>query len=1193
MRRLRREQVRRHLGNVLDEKGAETVLQWIISNESRRPVVVVGAGFTRNARNKRSGALAGDAVPLWPHVLRRMAADLNVQPGDYDAPTLAELYAESVSESGLHNMLLSLLDDELIEPGVAHQALFNYSAEAIITTNQLDTLLDQNDKGWLRVVRDGDLALYKRNAPNVQLIYFHGHRSDCASWVFTRSEYESIERTRPLVVTRVRQLLTQFPVLIVGYSLSDPDFHHLYRQLSLDMRNRHPQGLAVFVKEPHAAERRHWEKLGIRIVSLKQGPPPDQLFAKFFEIDPNAADLDADAAVEFLLGQPLFSERWSDARETLTDFDAASLDPDERARIWRACLPDAPAERPLRDENDDGTDVLRVLPKDRFRHPDSITRAIDEIVATDPTSATSIIDWLAFGLGYGPWRSRGELGVDQLLNWHPLHVVLSTVIRFATERASPPVPSKDHGAIMEDCLARMEQGTGRGDAAHVRDDAAAIGIASRDAVVPPDEDPLPLGDGVAALLNGEFELACKSYEEQGKVASDGLTAWTAVRGELRALQGAKAGEAAIRAIRRRVRLLDDAPRVKAFRDEAEKRRFEAVSLARQSLADELDTWRRGGETTRINVAPFALFRSFRELERRGADPGLQLKLLQPLLDLDALQPATQLKYRLRFRLDGTGAWLKRHVEERKHSIDEQRRLDRALFDAVRAADETRTMIAARLQLFPALGELADVDDIEWGFTCLARTRDLLDSTVETSLGSSVVRHEYPGAIRAWSAIAPPKVAIMTLEEYASQVEHSLELKGLLKQFSEFPWEQWVAAEPTAHASCVDIAASLSGRVRDLDAHEVAPPLWAIAESLRASGRYGRNRLTPSANGSVVALVERLVGAKDRIGEGLSSGLAAAVRVGGADRLVAEIVERGLRIDDPTERVSELDAQVGFAAVALELRAVRSDDPRVTRLRGATLGRSADIRRFLDLNPHYVGRFGHLCEQLIAVEGAACNDAHELVLDVAREAPGILATLAGVLSADRWGRRWTRLQACIREAVTVERGGFGVIGKTSVLRAWMQALTASEDDDGLEPSPARDLDYLFDAAVAMLSDDRNAVANVAAYAIVAYARTRRDSERNNEVCDALGRIAEDSRVSVRHAGSFAAGYLAHRSGAEQIQSVARSIEARFADDPSAIIRRQLEFGRALANRPRPADRAAQAPVAASTPANDAGADSPRT
>ncbi|WP_437503837.1 SIR2 family protein [Sorangium sp. So ce1099] len=257
-----------------DEANAKIIVEWLIAAEWRKPVVLVGAGFSRNARHKLRGDYARPAeVPLWWDVAKQMATHLRVDVGQYDAPTMAEMYETSFGEADLRDLLRGMLPDEDLEPGEAHRALAGYDAEAVITTNLLDTLLDVQHKRtrrWNRVIADADLSATLRNyrrAPD--LIYFHGHRGASDTWIMTRAQYEDVAKSRPVVVARVRQLMAQFPLLIVGFGMGDPNFHNLYRQVSKDMRRHQPLGLAIQIGNVSEAERRHWDALGIRIAVPK------------------------------------------------------------------------------------------------------------------------------------------------------------------------------------------------------------------------------------------------------------------------------------------------------------------------------------------------------------------------------------------------------------------------------------------------------------------------------------------------------------------------------------------------------------------------------------------------------------------------------------------------------------------------------------------------------------------------------------------------------------------------------------------------------------------------------------------------------------------------------------------------------------------------------------------------------------
>lgn len=141
-----REILAHEVRKLFDGPDAETVLSWWIANEGRRPVVVVGAGFTRNAVQKgTSEPVKPENVPLWAELSKAFAEDLRIaDTGGIDPLTLAELHRDGVGERRFFDLLRGLLRDDDLEPGAAHRALFNFDLEAIVTTNFLDTLLDRD-----------------------------------------------------------------------------------------------------------------------------------------------------------------------------------------------------------------------------------------------------------------------------------------------------------------------------------------------------------------------------------------------------------------------------------------------------------------------------------------------------------------------------------------------------------------------------------------------------------------------------------------------------------------------------------------------------------------------------------------------------------------------------------------------------------------------------------------------------------------------------------------------------------------------------------------------------------------------------------------------------------------------------------------------------------------------------------------
>ena len=240
------------------------------------------------------------------------------------------MYVASFGDADLRDLLKSMLPDDALAPGRAHRALANYDVAALITTNFLDTLLDaakyKEDDNWNRVIADADLSASSKTVRSTpDLIYFHGHRCASDTWIMTRSQYEDVGITRPVVVARVRQLMAQHPLLAVGFGLADPNFHNLYRQVSTNMRRHQPLGLSIQFTEVSEPERRHWDELGIRIAVPLNGDA--------IRDDPSRSN----EFFEWLFKQ--LSTTWSPSEDAVLDYVLKEPDPGRRLKKFRDFFP--------------------------------------------------------------------------------------------------------------------------------------------------------------------------------------------------------------------------------------------------------------------------------------------------------------------------------------------------------------------------------------------------------------------------------------------------------------------------------------------------------------------------------------------------------------------------------------------------------------------------------------------------------------------------------------------------------------------------------------------------------------------------------------------------------------------------------------------------------------------------------------
>jgi hypothetical protein len=74
--------------------------------------------------------------------------------------------------------------------------------------------------------------------------------------------------------------------LFIGYSLVDPDFHAVYRQIAIAMGKSHPTSLALTVSQPEPAVAKHWLGLGVRTATLAKAISPALAISQFLGVSP-------------------------------------------------------------------------------------------------------------------------------------------------------------------------------------------------------------------------------------------------------------------------------------------------------------------------------------------------------------------------------------------------------------------------------------------------------------------------------------------------------------------------------------------------------------------------------------------------------------------------------------------------------------------------------------------------------------------------------------------------------------------------------------------------------------------------------------------------------------------------------------------------------------------------------------------
>ena len=159
-----------------------------------------------------------------------------------------------------------------LEPTELHRLIVQLPFPYLVTTN-FDPLLERAymdahgrapDVCWRY---EQIVAASAKGQPYILAI--HGSIHDLDSIVFTEDDYARLAVEQHELMARVRTELANRHVLMIGYSLSDPDFRGMYLTTRLLAGHARRQDHAVMT-QPRQPDREEWLARGIRFVSLDE-----------------------------------------------------------------------------------------------------------------------------------------------------------------------------------------------------------------------------------------------------------------------------------------------------------------------------------------------------------------------------------------------------------------------------------------------------------------------------------------------------------------------------------------------------------------------------------------------------------------------------------------------------------------------------------------------------------------------------------------------------------------------------------------------------------------------------------------------------------------------------------------------------------------------------------------------------------
>lgn len=1202
MKQYYRDLVEERLKKIFDEQDVQTVLTWLISNDGRLPVVVVGAGFSLNAINRRTGApVTREEVPLWTDVLRRFSHDLRFDQGGYDALTFAELYREEMGTARFNGTLLSMLRDEELAPGEAHKALFSYPKEAIVTTNQLDTLLDQNGREWQRIVCDPDLALRKRG-DGVGIIYFHGHRGDQTSWVFTRSQYEDIHNTRPLLLTKVRQLLSQHPVLIVGYSLSDPDFHHIYRQISLDMAYHHPLGLALFPHgmAPRTAERQHWEKLGIRIATFNRSKPTSESFAKFFEINPDpVAPLEnADGIKAWIRKGRDFADCCHRAQDFLTAPERSKtvhFESHAESDIWLEPIRCQFAKNEWDDLPFDEEEIaakvfnakpesrtpfrgFKIFDRDRFFSHDLLARQLDAFLSRRRDLHLEVAKWMAFAFDRNLVTERKRVFVG-LVSW---------MWRSLAEDGARPHYVRDEARdVIRRCYAITLKNGYEDEQKRIAEDAAAIGLDVSAVTAAGDRSPAFLErmkKGFENMLDGEFPKARRAYQEAGALAKqvgDAFGEWVAFRGEEDAVWAGSTWEELAKEesrsltddYRRRRVAMEQNPKVKGWMDLAHTRREQLAEMTIEGFILENKRRRVSGRSMSFSSYPHEYWTMFRDLETIWAPPKLQQIYLRPLIDLGDFGPDEELRYRLRLGIDKTektNDWLERILDARRMPLDRTRERDDGLLKEITQDSTHKLERLRRMEVFPAVADILRVRDFNWVRSFLSQCWNDIQNEQGQNRNHD---YDYVRALCSYGELeTEPATVLERIEALVSSGKmSSFEARELARGLrNRLSLEQWVGLHDSIAERLVRVVLDLSRIAHKEESfssdEDLAWALFAIFRGVRRFSRFVNAEVSDEARKWASSL---LIPNESKNRQSHQAVYSAATHLAHAlapDDAAREAAVKAVLATIETARSESSDegftlgGPMGAWIALIEAGA----DPTSAHMAdaAANLWNKLDATwdetlRIAKDNPHPTWPYiAFLAQWMASGKAAPLPVVRERLLQLVQAAPKHLSLCAEALAPDLWGDLWPSFIDLIWRHSS---GGNSLdpvaarLAAVDLFRRWVGPRMKGPAE--LPP----DVGFLIEIALHAIGDESASVANHAAYAIVSYAACARSPADVRRIAVGIRRLATDPRVSIRGAAAYVGKRLPSMAVADEIRTVAIKFDEDLATDPYAVIQRQRVFG----------------------------------
>lgn len=223
-----------------------------------RLVIFVGAGVSMDC-----------GMPSWSQAVKQIASrlPLTYKDASCDLLKIPQFYYNFRGKKEYTQLMREVfLYEQPLKTTLLHRKIIECQAETIITTNY-DHLIEQasEENAEIRYVISKDSDLPYRNTLR-ELIKMHGDFEN-DNFVLKEDDYLQYSNNFRLIETYIKSLIGSKVVLLVGYSLNDPDVKQIFTWTKDVLKDDFQRAYLILSgKEKNEIERDYFRNLGVNII---------------------------------------------------------------------------------------------------------------------------------------------------------------------------------------------------------------------------------------------------------------------------------------------------------------------------------------------------------------------------------------------------------------------------------------------------------------------------------------------------------------------------------------------------------------------------------------------------------------------------------------------------------------------------------------------------------------------------------------------------------------------------------------------------------------------------------------------------------------------------------------------------------------------------------------------------------------